>query len=103
MNKIYLKSVRIHVLDGFRTEPSVDDAMAARSVIPQIDRLAQPRLRVIWADNKYHNHSLNGHVQSHPLGDWKIEVVKRPPGVKGFVLLPKRWVVSEKSYTCESS
>jgi len=75
------------------TLASVDDAMAARSVISQIDRASQPRLKTIWADNKYHNHSLYEHVQTHPLVDWKIEVVKRPPGTKGFVLLPKRWVV----------
>jgi putative transposase len=75
------------------TLASVDDAMAARSVIPQIDRSAQPRLQTIWADNKYHNHSLNAHIESHPLVDWRIEVVRRPPGTKGFVLLPKRWVV----------
>ena len=24
---------------------------------------------------------------------WKLEIVRRPAGVKGFVLLPKRWVV----------
>ncbi|WP_141631589.1 transposase, partial [Rhodopirellula baltica] len=24
---------------------------------------------------------------------WKLEVIRRPKGVKGFVLLPKRWVV----------
>jgi putative transposase len=24
---------------------------------------------------------------------WTLEVIKRPPGTKGFVLLPKRWVV----------
>ncbi|WP_168565911.1 transposase [Crateriforma spongiae] len=49
------------------TLASVDDAMAARSVIPQLDRSAQPRLQTIWADNKYHNHSLNAHIDSHPL------------------------------------
>src|ERR1700710_611795 len=26
-------------------------------------------------------------------GAWDIEVVQRPPGVKGFQLLPRRWVV----------
>lgn len=24
---------------------------------------------------------------------WQLEIVKRPPGEKGFVLLPKRWIV----------
>lgn len=75
------------------TLASVDDAVAARSLIPQVDRISQPRLQILWADNKYHNFSLYDHVDTHPLIDWKIEVVKRPPGTKGFVLLPKRWVV----------
>jgi transposase len=26
-------------------------------------------------------------------GTWRLEVVRRPAGSKGFVLLPKRWVV----------
>ena len=26
-------------------------------------------------------------------GPWTIEIVERPPGVKGFQLLPRRWVV----------
>jgi transposase len=26
-------------------------------------------------------------------GPWTIEIVQRPPGVKGFQLLPRRWVV----------
>jgi putative transposase len=75
------------------TVASMDDAMAARGVIPQIDRDVQPRLQLIWADNKYHNHALNEHVETHPLINWKIEVVRRPRGTKGFVLLPRRWVV----------
>ena len=27
------------------------------------------------------------------LGDWNIEIVKRSDAAKGFVLLPRRWVV----------
>ena len=26
-------------------------------------------------------------------GDWKIEIIKRSDTAKGFVLLPRRWVV----------
>src|SRR6516162_7834357 len=26
-------------------------------------------------------------------GPWTIEIVQRPPGIKGFQLLPRRWVV----------
>lgn len=51
------------------------------------------RLRLIWADGAY----------AGPLLTWvrglrlwrklRLEIVSRPEGVKGFVLLPKRWVV----------
>ncbi|HZK89622.1 MAG TPA: transposase, partial [Stellaceae bacterium] len=26
-------------------------------------------------------------------GPWTIQIIERPPGVKGFQLLPRRWVV----------
>jgi putative transposase len=51
------------------------------------------RLRLIWADGAY----------AGPLVEWvrglrvwrklRLEIVSRPAGVKGFVLLPKRWAV----------
>ena len=48
---------------------------------------------MIWADSKYHNHGLNEWLQTEAPGNWRLEVVRRPEGSKGFVLLPKRWVV----------
>jgi putative transposase len=27
------------------------------------------------------------------MGEWIVEIVKRPDAAKGFVLLPRRWVV----------
>src|SRR5262249_24923103 len=52
-----------------------------------------PRLEVIWADSKYHNHKLREWVSADTSRRWSLTVVKRPAGAKGFVLLPKRWVV----------
>ena len=26
-------------------------------------------------------------------GSWRLEIVRRDPGVKGFEVLPKRWIV----------
>jgi putative transposase len=51
------------------------------------------RLEVIWADNKYHNHRLEQWIDTEAPGTWRLEVVRRPKDAKGFVLLPKRWVV----------
>jgi putative transposase len=72
------------------TAADVDDAAAAPEVLGQLDYREVPRLRKIYADNKYHNHALYAWVDTQ----WyDLEVVSRPKGAKGFVLLPKRWVV----------
>ena len=75
------------------TAASVDDARAAPDVLGQLDGERCPRLEVVWADGKYHNHELNAWKGGRDDLPWRIEVVSRPPGAKGFVLLPKRWVV----------
>ena len=48
---------------------------------------------MIWAESKYHHHGLNAWIATESPGPWRLEVVRRPEGSKGFVLLPKRWVV----------
>jgi putative transposase len=75
------------------TVASLDDALAARDVMKQLTKSKQPRLEIIWADSKYHNHALYDWIEKQKNIDWRLEIVRRPQGVKGFVLLPKRWVV----------
>jgi len=75
------------------TVASLDDALAARDLMKQLTQSKQPRLQIIWADSKYHNHALNEWIAKQKNIDWRLEIVRRPQGVKGFVLLPKRWVV----------
>ena len=76
------------------TSAAMDDATAAPQVFEQLTKKDHPRLEVVWADSKYHNHGLNDWLARHPkMIPWRLEVVSRPPGAKGFVLLPKRWVV----------
>ena len=75
------------------TTACVDDAEAARPVMRQLTDARQPRLKIVWADSKYHNHRLRAWIDRQKNINWKLEVVRRPKGVKGFVLLPKRWVV----------
>jgi len=48
------------------------------------------RLRLLWADGAYAG-ELVAWVQC--FAGWVLEIVKRPEGAKGFVLLPRRWVV----------
>src|SRR3954469_7428772 len=73
------------------TSAKVDDAAAAPLVLGKLSREAFPRLALLWADNKYHNHALDRWVSEH--GWYVIQVRSRPPGSEGFVLLKRRWVV----------
>jgi putative transposase len=74
------------------TSAAVDDAAAAPEVLSQLDSHEYPRLEVVWADGKYHNHALNKWKSRQRNLPWRLEVVRRPPEAAGFVLLPKRWV-----------
>ena len=51
-----------------------------------------PRLKLLWADNKYNNKKLQRWLEQQNVG-YIIDVVSRPLGAKGFVLLHRRWVV----------
>lgn len=72
---------------------AVDDAVAAPKILQYLGAETYPRLEVVWADNKYHNHALYDWIATESEGNWRLEVVRRPTGSKGFVLLAKRWVV----------
>jgi putative transposase len=54
-----------------------------------------PRLRLGWADAGYKVQWLLDWVQTTCA--WILEMVSRPEGSQGFVLLPRRWVV-ERSF-----
>lgn len=73
------------------TAASVDDAAAAPQLFRQLTPQAMPRLEVVWADGKYHNHQLEADLKFRQT-TWRLEVVSRPPGQRGFMLLPRRWV-----------
>ncbi len=71
---------------------SADDGTFAPEVLRRLTSEHRSRLELIWADGKYHNHHLNRWLVRSEAG-YRIEVVGRPPGSKGFVKLPRRWVV----------
>jgi putative transposase len=48
------------------------------------------RLRLIWADGGYKGKLVDWVRNTH---SWVLEIVKRDKGVKGFQVLPRRWVV----------
>jgi putative transposase len=47
------------------------------------------RLKLIWANGGYQD--IVDWVKHHC--GWVLEIVRRPAGAKGFVVLPRRWVV----------
>jgi putative transposase len=74
------------------TAASADDGTAAPCVLEKLDAQEHPRLEKLWGDHKYNNRSLDRWLTAKQVG-YRIEVVSRPLGSKGFVLLHRRWVV----------
>src|SRR3954447_26215047 len=58
------------------TAASADDGAAAPKPLAQLTPQEFPRLRLLWADSKYHNHELYGWVAENARYD--VEVVRRP-------------------------
>jgi putative transposase len=67
----------------------VQDRDGAKLVLEKVkDKL--PRLALIWADGGYAE-QLIAWVKT--TCNWVLEIVKRSDDMKGFVVLPRRWVV----------
>jgi putative transposase len=73
------------------TAASVDDATAAPPLLKQLRGQPLPALRLIYADNKYHNHALYGWLAKQ--GTYELAIVRRPKDQAGWVKLPIRWTV----------
>lgn len=54
-------------------------------------RSRHPWLRQVFADGGYAGDKLKDAMAGH--GRWTIEIVNRSDAAKGFVVLPRRWVV----------
>src|SRR5271154_4746300 len=65
------------------TSAAIDDAAAAPAALAQLDRQKYPRLEVVWADAKYHNHRLYEWKSRQRRLAWHLEIVRRPPAAKG--------------------
>lgn len=78
-----LLEVRVH-------PANVQDVHGAVPLLRSIARRF-PKLRHVFADRVYRGQQLRNAVAD--CGPWTIEIVERPAGVKGFQLLPRRWVV----------
>jgi putative transposase len=74
------------------TSAAVDDGTGAPRVLAKLDPDEHPRLEKLWGDQKYRNHALERWLAATK-ARYHLEVVQRPVGAKGFVLLHRRWVV----------
>ena len=83
----FLLAVRVH-------EASIQDPHGAVPLLRDL-RARFPDLQHVFADRVYRGPQLQQAIAD--CGPWTIEIVERPPGVKGFQLLPRRWVV-ERSF-----
>ena len=76
---------------GLQVHPAdIQDRDGAVGTLASIRKL-YPWLRHIFADGGYAGDKLKGALAE--LGQWTIEIVRRCDTAKGFVLLPRRWVV----------
>jgi transposase len=71
------------------TSAGVQDRDGARTLLEKV-KMAMPSLSLVWADGGY----------AGKLVEWAsrithitVDVVRKPPGVKTFQVLPRRWVV----------
>jgi putative transposase len=80
------------VLKAFVTEADYQDRVVAQWLLKGLKE-AYPRLTKIWVDGAYSG----AFVEKAAKLGIEVEVVKRSDDTKGFVVLPRRWVV-ERSF-----
>lgn len=79
----HLLAIHVHPADIQDRDGAVELLAALRSLYPW--------LRHLFADGGYAGTKLQTGLAGH--GTWTVQVVKRPTGVQGFEVLPRRWVV----------
>lgn len=70
---------------------SVQDYDGARLLLNRLPPMLGLRLKKLWADSRYQEHTLLAWCFSHL--QLVLEIVAPPTKQRGFTLLPKRWVV----------
>ena len=69
----------------------IQDRDGPALVLDKHTRALFPFLQVIFADGGYQGEAAAAKIRE--AGSWRLEIVKRSDQVKGFVVLPKRWLV----------
>jgi putative transposase len=74
------------------TPANADDGTTAPEVLKRLNEEHRSRLDEVRGDNKYNNRTLDGYLAGAAVR-YRVTVVKRPAGVKGYIHLQYRWVV----------
>jgi putative transposase len=74
------------------TAANLDDGTHAPRVLGKLEVVHYPRLKVILADNKYNNRTLEEWLRAQGVS-YTIQVVMKAEGTPGFVPVKIRWVV----------
>jgi putative transposase len=82
-------AIRVHAAN-------VQDVHGAVPLLAHVGRRF-PCLRHAFADRVYRGPGLLSALAGLGQSDWSVQIVSRPPNVKGFALGPRRWVV-ERSF-----
>jgi putative transposase len=80
------------ILGMLITTGAVQDRDAAKTLLPRLVLLFG-RLQIIWADGGYLGALVQWVKQLRPFGKLRLEIVRRCDDIKGFKVLPRRWVV----------
>ena len=78
-----LLGVSVHPAD-------IQDRDGARLLLQKLSLMLHVRLRKIWADSAYKGDLVGWCYEQFQI---MLDIVSRPPDEKGFILLPRRWVV----------
>lgn len=73
------------------TAANVSDGRAAPAVAGRMALPTRANLRVIFGDGRYHDHEFRRYLTERTRA--RLEITTKPEGVKGFVVIRKRWVV----------
>ena len=68
---------------------AVQDPVGAGSVLAEA-KIRAPDLQLVWGDGRYQGPLV---AQAAAAAGLRVEVVSEPPGTKGFLVLPRRWVI----------
>jgi transposase len=81
-----------HLLDVVVTAADLQDREGAKQVITKLPPETRAALKKIWADGNYTGDAFFNWLTA-TMQDVCLEIAKRPPNLKGFVVVPVRWVI----------